>query len=196
VELEKEPSIEQHVLNVLMVAAQSQPECLLLAFSKLPYHNAPHQDVITSLVVLFIQGHANTGVVLPILWQTAPSLLVMGCLVLYANEPSSLSRILDLAQEIKILPQILETKPFNFSIDLAALASRREYLNLEKWLLDHIKEEGTGFLVACLEFLREKVTAKLVRQEKASVPLSLDVAAIFLRILFSQKEYISFSLNI
>jgi CCR4-NOT transcription complex subunit 1 len=37
---------------------------------------------------------------------------------------------------LQVLPTVLDNTPFAFAIDLAALASRREYLNLEKWLQD------------------------------------------------------------
>nr|KAJ3414525.1 hypothetical protein HK105_001741 [Polyrhizophydium stewartii] len=86
--------------------------------------------------------------------------------------------------QLSALSQILETKPYSFSIDLAALASRREYLNLEKWLQEHIRDEGPIFVRACLEFLSEKVSQQLSRSENLhSVPLSVDVVGIFLRIL-------------
>ena len=35
---------------------------------------------------------------------------------------------------------LLNGSPFLFVIDLAALASRREYLKLDKWLKDKLKE--------------------------------------------------------
>ena len=41
-------------------------------------------------------------------------------------------------------------------IDLAALASRREYLNLEKWLQDRIDEHQVEFVRACIHYLKEK----------------------------------------
>lgn len=39
---------------------------------------------------------------------------------------------------LQILSVALDSTPFSFSLDLAALASRREYLNMEKWLHDKI----------------------------------------------------------
>lgn len=43
---------------------------------------------------------------------------------------------------------LLSGSPFVFVIDLAALASRREYLKLDKWLKDKLKEhQVTSFLV-------------------------------------------------
>lgn len=38
------------------------------------------------------------------------------------------------------LSMLLNGSPFVFVIDLAALASRREYLKLDKWLKDKLKE--------------------------------------------------------
>lgn len=40
------------------------------------------------------------------------------------------------------LSMLLNGTPFAFVIDLAALASRREYLKLDKWLTDKIREHG------------------------------------------------------
>lgn len=44
---------------------------------------------------------------------------------------------------------LLNGTPFAFVIDLAALASRREYLKLDKWLTDKIREHGVSFCQAC-----------------------------------------------
>ena len=56
------------------------------------------------------------------------------------NDQTRLSRILDVAQDLKALSMLLSASPFAFVIDLACLASRREYLKLEKWLTDKIRE--------------------------------------------------------
>lgn len=58
------------------------------------------------------------------------------------NDQTRLSRILDVAQDLKALSMLLNASPFAFVIDLACLASRREYLKLEKWLTDKIREHG------------------------------------------------------
>ena len=55
------------------------------------------------------------------------------------TEHARLSRILDVAQELKALSVLLQTNLFPFVIDLAVLASRREYLNLDKWLSDQLQ---------------------------------------------------------
>ncbi|RCH84773.1 hypothetical protein CU098_001795, partial [Rhizopus stolonifer] len=105
---------------------------------------------------------------------------------LYSKEPTSLTRILAFVHELKILPVILDIPSFLFTIDLAALATRREYLNLEKWLQDKITEHGQVFSQACLKFLGNKVRAELARQDSndapITVPLSMDVVNVFVKV--------------
>ncbi len=43
---------------------------------------------------------------------------------------------------IQALSMLLNASPFAFVIDLACLASRREYLKLDKWMSDKIREHG------------------------------------------------------
>lgn len=146
------------------------------------------------------------------LWQLNGNLLLSGFLDLYNKDATTLSRILDVAQDLKvnlitliphdseytwltseiiyfqILARVLQVKPFSFSIDLAALASRREYLNLEKWLLDNIAEHKDVFIRACLDFLNSKIASDVTWQDTNAVPqsslrLSVEVMAIFLRVL-------------
>jgi hypothetical protein len=54
--------------------------------------------------------------------------------------------------------------------------------------------DGNVFIKACLDFLGEKVSSQLSRQEgnniQPFVPLSVDVVAIFLRILHSHSMYV------
>ena len=52
---------------------------------------------------------------------------------------------------------LLNGTPFAFVIDLACLASRREYLKLDKWLTDKIREHGEPFIQACVTFLKRRV---------------------------------------
>lgn len=48
---------------------------------------------------------------------------------------------------LQSLSMLLNGTPFAFVIDLAALASRREYLKLDKWLTDKIREHGVCLTV-------------------------------------------------
>lgn len=71
-------------------------------------------------------------------------------------DQTKLSRILDVAQDLKALSSLLNARSFMFVIDLACLASRREYLKLEKWLGDKIREHGEPFVQAIVKFLQRR----------------------------------------
>ena len=47
---------------------------------------------------------------------------------------------------------LLNATPFAFVIDLACLASRREYLKLDKWLNDKIREHRVSYYVFIRDF--------------------------------------------
>ncbi|RKP22127.1 hypothetical protein ROZALSC1DRAFT_10543 [Rozella allomycis CSF55] len=111
---------------------------------------------------------------------------------LHKRDPTCLSRLLDVAQEIRGLTVILEARPFSFAIDMAALASRREHLNLEKWLIDTLKTLKEVFMKACLDFVYVKLALQLRRAEGQQVPpfipLSVEVVNIFLGVFKSNMN--------
>lgn len=98
-------------------------------------------------------------------------------------DQTRLSRILDIAHDLKVnfasllehliwyihllfykiklitssfqaLSLLLNSQSLQFAIDLACLASRREYLKLEKWLSDKIRDQGEMFVSALIKFLQ------------------------------------------
>jgi CCR4-NOT transcription complex subunit 1 len=69
------------------------------------------------------------------------------------------------------------------------LASRREYLNLDKWLSDNVTNHGAEFLHAVIEFLEEKMqnekTSRMVdpSADSRTMSLSPNTITIILRML-------------
>lgn len=90
---------------------------------------------------------------------------------------------------IKILDSLLDVRPFGFALDVAALASRREYLNLDKWLTDNVLHHGAEFLHAVIAFLDEKMqnekTSRMIdpSAESRTMSLSPNTITIILRML-------------
>ncbi|KAJ1537025.1 hypothetical protein HK096_005081 [Nowakowskiella sp. JEL0078] len=190
-----EGEVQEEARALLEFASQHAPEVVALGLSQMkePWSQA-HKDLSNSVITMFMLGHPSSSFVLPRIWQNTPKLTVKVLLAMYNKDPTSLSRILDISQDLKALTQILESKPYSFSIDLAALASRRDYLNLEKWLQDHIRVEGDIFVKACLDFLSEKTSAQISRLDASlhqSVPLSTNVAETFVKILQSNSATMS-----
>lgn len=159
------------VAELLAFPRSNCPDVLVLGLLQInPPITLLRQELLGKLFKVFLAPHPNSGVILAHAWhsqsiQIKPILMLsMADWYLKAgqegdNEHSRLSRILDVAQDLKALSMMLNGQPFPFVIDLAILASRREYLNLEKWLGDKIREHGEIFVAATVKFLQRKIPA-------------------------------------
>ncbi|XP_070254782.1 CCR4-NOT transcription complex subunit 1 isoform X8 [Myotis yumanensis] len=129
------------------------------------WHSLRH-ELISTLMPIFLGNHPNSAIILHYAWHgqgQSPSIrqLIMHAMAEWYMrgehyDQAKLSRILDVAQDLKALSMLLNGTPFAFVIDLAALASRREYLKLDKWLTDKIREHGEPFIQACMTFLKRR----------------------------------------
>uniref|UniRef100_A0A3Q2EDJ4 CCR4-NOT transcription complex subunit 1 n=1 Tax=Cyprinodon variegatus TaxID=28743 RepID=A0A3Q2EDJ4_CYPVA len=143
------------------------PDMLVLALLQIStsWHSLRH-ELISTLMPIFLGNHPNSAIILHYAWHgqgQSPSIrqLIMHSMAEWymrgeQYDQAKLSRILDVAQDLKSLSMLLNGTPFAFVIDLAALASRREYLKLDKWLTDKIREHGEPFIQACVTFLKRR----------------------------------------
>lgn len=119
---------------------------------------------------------------------------MMLCMVeMHRRDSTCLSRLLDVSQDLKILTVILEAKPYNFSLDMAALASRRQHLNLEKWLSDSIKEKGSVFFKTAIEFVLEKIRLQSLRPDRNNspnfIPASSEILIVFGKVFQASSSH-------
>ncbi|GFS04482.1 CCR4-NOT transcription complex subunit 1, partial [Elysia marginata] len=124
------------------------------------------QELMTTLIPIFLGQHTNSAVILHYAWhhqgqQSNIRILIMNSMAEWymRGEPHDqvrLSRILDVAQELKALNMLLKATPYAFVIDLACLASRREYLKLDMWLNDKITQHKEAFIQSCVTFLKRR----------------------------------------
>ena len=97
--------------------------------------------------------HTNAVSVLNALWnnenadvkKAVQQLIVHGLLSFYSQAPDDtarLTKILEVAHELKPngLADLFNVQNFQFAIDLACLASRRDFLKLDKFLGDKLQE--------------------------------------------------------
>ncbi|KAF9070373.1 Not1-domain-containing protein [Rhodocollybia butyracea] len=149
------------------------------------------------LLAMFLAGHPNHQLVFMRIWQIEPTYLTDAFRDFYTENPLNITRILDVAQDLKILEALLEVRPFGFALDVAALASRREYLNLDKWLIDNVNNHSSEFLHAVLMFLEEKMqNEKLIRisdpqPESRTMTLNPNTITIILRMLRNSQNQMS-----
>uniref|UniRef100_A0A8C3NV47 CCR4-NOT transcription complex subunit 1 n=1 Tax=Cyanoderma ruficeps TaxID=181631 RepID=A0A8C3NV47_9PASS len=117
------------------------PDMLVLALLQIntSWHTLRH-ELISTLMPIFLGNHPNSAIILHYAWHGQ------------GQSPS----IRQLIMHAMALSMLLNGTPFAFVIDLAALASRREYLKLDKWLTDKIREHGEPFIQACMTFLKRR----------------------------------------
>ncbi|XP_051236961.1 CCR4-NOT transcription complex subunit 1 isoform X11 [Dicentrarchus labrax] len=103
------------------------PDMLVLALLQISTSwHTLRHELISTLMPIFLGNHPNSAIILHYAWHG------------------------------QSLSMLLNGTPFAFVIDLAALASRREYLKLDKWLTDKIREHGEPFIQACVTFLKRR----------------------------------------
>ncbi|KAJ3518409.1 hypothetical protein NM688_g9443 [Phlebia brevispora] len=160
----------------------------LLQVQNLPWNDI-RLEYSQRLLSMFLAGHPNHQLVFMRIWQIEPTYLINALRDFYEENPLNISRILDIAQDLKIMDHMLEVPPFNFALDAASLASRREYLNLDKWLMDQVTAHGADFLHGVVSFLDMKMENEKITRisdpavEARTMPLNPQTIAIFLRFL-------------
>lgn len=145
---------------------QHCPDVLVLGLVQATFpYTMLRQDLIASLVPIFLGNHPNAAIILHHAWHTQNNTNTVRQIVMHAmaewymmveNDQTRLSRILDVAQDLKALSLLLNAQPFPFVVDLACLAYRREFLKLDKWLTDKIRDHGEPFISACVKFLQRR----------------------------------------
>ncbi|KAK9916879.1 hypothetical protein WJX75_008268 [Coccomyxa subellipsoidea] len=174
------------VRQILELPLAQCPEVLVLSFASARSDwSALARDACDAFVVKSIASGPNSPLVLPRLWAANREALLRGVVALYEKDANNISRVLDVCQDLKALTDVLEATPFAFALELAALAARREYLNLEKWLQERLTAHGVPFVQAALKFLDAKLTGPPLPEgpQASRVPLSAESRAILLRVL-------------
>jgi len=167
------------VIEVLRWPIQNCPDLVALGILGCSGNvTQPKKELLSSTLNYLLGNHPNSAVILHVIWshgETAPLLphgqaqwakqvlLQSMCDYYIKSSPeeqqSRLSRILDVAQDLKALSLLLNGSCYPFVIDLACLASRREYLKLDKWLMDKIQCNGAEFVSAIVDFLNRRCPA-------------------------------------
>jgi CCR4-NOT transcription complex subunit 1 len=172
-----------NLVELLLHMSESGLFAYVQELFKYPIHNCPdvlvlallqisgpvtllRQELLSSLIPIFLLNHPNSAIILHHAWHTTniniKSIIMHAMAEWYVRsdcDQTRLSRILDVAQDLKALSMLLNaqnSQSYPFIIDLACLASRREYLKLEKWLSDKIREHGEAFVSACIKFLHRR----------------------------------------
>lgn len=187
--LDSEDPEVRHMANALIEKVfKDNAELLLMALLYMQGGRRTTQEgMFHRLFRMFLEGHPNHQFIFFMMWESSQDILIKELLSAYADNSMFLSRILDVCQDLKCLDEMLDQKPNYFALDLAALASRREFLNLDLWLQEEISQKGNSFVRATLDFVDAKVKEDFAnldpQAEQTSLPLTVHTVATFLRVL-------------
>jgi hypothetical protein len=165
---------------------QEAPEVLACALAETPKPTsmggaALREHALDVLLPSFLMGgtNPNSAAVARRVWQHDRAALIRAAMHCWQKDRAAAARLLDVAQDLKAVPETLAVvRPYEFAIDLALLASRREYINLRKWLRDRLHDHGSEFFGACLNYLSERAA-----QGDAAALFSLEATATMLKVL-------------
>ena len=92
------------------------------------------------------------------IWQTNKDAVIFALYNSWKNSPDlmNLSLIFDLSNSLlkdSLLP-LVNSKFHNFSVHLALLASKRDYLHIEQWIKKSIEKYGDNFINSLLDYLK------------------------------------------
>ncbi|GMT18863.1 hypothetical protein PFISCL1PPCAC_10160 [Pristionchus fissidentatus] len=164
------PAENHRVTKVFHTGLAVCPDIVLLAFLQLP---GPLTESRLALMNVFvphlISTHYNVVPVLNLMWnnthlpKTVLHNIIIQALSNYyvknSDDQAKLTKILDIAHELKPsgLSELFELTQFPFTIDLACLASKRDYLKLEKWLEDKEQVHGESFVMAVMHHMKRRL---------------------------------------
>ncbi|XP_008796100.2 CCR4-NOT transcription complex subunit 1-like isoform X2 [Phoenix dactylifera] len=146
-----------HVSSVRLMLEQPLAQCpefLLVGVGHVnTAYNLLQYEVSSTVLPVILKDSTKNGIIHH-LWCVNPNLVLRGFVDAH-TDPSNLLRILDICLELKILLPVLDATPFPFSIKLAAIASQKDQINLEKWLNEHLSVYKDAFCEDCFKFLKE-----------------------------------------
>lgn len=194
-EREERADIGRRATEILEKAAKLAPELVLIALEKLP-KPLPSPVVVqqTRLLAIYLSTKpsdiTSSALVFHQMWEINPENLLSVLLEFYGEDENNLGRIVEIGSELKILGKLLAVQDnLHFVLDVAALASNRELLNLERWLADGIEVKGEEFLEAIFDFVEHKIRLEFEHQHQPeSAPpllftLGPTVYSIFIRVV-------------
>ncbi|XP_011090133.1 CCR4-NOT transcription complex subunit 1 isoform X2 [Sesamum indicum] len=176
------------------------PEVLLLGMAHVnTAYNLIQNEVASALIPMALKNVSGNSLILN-LWHVNRSMLLRGLIDAVHLDQDNISRILDVCQELKILSPVLDMIPFHFGIRLAALASKKEIMDLENWLSTHLVTNKDAFYEECLRFVKDvqigaqDVSANRFHPPSPLLNIYLEACPTVLKVLQSHAGVVSSSL--
>ncbi|KAJ1439436.1 CCR4-NOT transcription complex subunit 1, TTP binding domain, partial [Sesbania bispinosa] len=186
------------VRSILDYPLKHCPEVLLLGMAHInTTYNLLQREVSLIVFPMIVKSSVGSGMILH-LWHVNPNLVLRGFMDSLNSDVDSITRIVDICQELKILSSVVEIIPSYYSIRLAAVASRKEFLDLVKWLSSNLTTYKDVFFEECLKFLKEvhfggsrNLSGQSFHQSGAVLNVYTETTATFLKVLKSHTDLVT-----
>ncbi|CAL5366926.1 unnamed protein product [Camellia sinensis] len=188
----------KYVRQILALPLKQCPELLLLGIAQIntPYNLLPW-EVFSTVFPIIVGDAAGSGIMLQ-LWQSNTKLVLRGFIDTMKTDQGNIVTVLEICQELKAYCSVgvanrgfysLCWSRFHFIFRLVALATQKEYIDLEKWLNDNIRTRKDVFFEACLNFVKEilfppeDISANSFQHSGALANLNVRISPRFLKAL-------------
>uniref|UniRef100_M0ZG75 Ccr4-not transcription complex n=1 Tax=Solanum tuberosum TaxID=4113 RepID=M0ZG75_SOLTU len=147
--------------------------------------NLLQQEVSSAVIPILLQNADASGMIVH-LWHVNPNILLRGLVDAMSTDPENM-----------ILSPILDMIPYAFGVKLAALASCKGLIDLEKWLSSNLNAYKDAFYEECIKFLKEvHLAAQVVTSNHFCSPNALRIiylgtSSTFLKVLQSHSCLVS-----
>lgn len=177
-------------------AIKNIPEIILMSLLIIPIdytQNSLMNDLIIEISTPILFDKNPQIKLINEIWQLNKSIVIYVLYNSWKNYPDlmNLSAILDLANNtIKdSLLLLVNSKYHNFSVHLGLLASKRDYLHIEKWLNKNIDEYGDEFVKSLIDYLNINIVQPCKINTDSGIELNeTNKANILEKAQFSQES--------
>ncbi|KAM7472074.1 hypothetical protein LguiA_010257 [Lonicera macranthoides] len=181
------------VRSMLEYPLKHCPEVLILGIAQInSAYNLLQYEVSYVVLPMVFKSAAANSIALH-LWNVNPSILMRGFVDALTVDQDHITRVFDLCQELKILSPVLDIIPCSFGIKLAALASRKDLVDLETWLSSNLSTYKDIFFEECINFVKSVKLASRFHQSGAQWSVYSETISTFLKVLQAHAGLISSS---
>ena len=143
---------------------QNIPEILMLALISITPEPDEflYDELIQEVIAPFLLNHNSSQSLIDEIWNTNKDIIIKVICTMWESQPDlmNLSRILDISQKLKeSLLLLVNCSNYNFSVNLAILSVKRDFLHIEKWIKERIKKSGDEFIEALINYLQNNLLA-------------------------------------
>lgn len=136
------------------------------------------ERVIYNFFDLFLMGNASSALVFYRLAMIDKEFFIHALVQSFTRDPLLVNRIFAIAQEARILSDILNSKHYSLALEIAAIADKQDLLLFGSYLKENSKYKIHDFVRSLLDFLELKATLEYTQNQSTNTPPSLNLRSV------------------